>query len=280
MAGCECVSPGQIAESLGHSQSHVFTLLAKTIVTKSKRQILGLSFFTGTAPEAVTAGMNGGLVVVPSAPVLLELERDHASRAALVNADLVITDSGLMVRMWRLLRGERLIRVSGLEYVRLLLESPAAREAGAFFWVMPTAAARDRTMAWLRSQGIASSLDDYYVAPMYPPGELSDPALLEAILERRPQQVVMALGGGTQERLGLFLKRKLDYRPGIHCIGAAIGFLTGDQVNIPTWADRLFLGWLFRCVSDPQRFVPRYWRAKRLVGLMCRYREELPDLAR
>jgi UDP-N-acetyl-D-mannosaminuronic acid transferase (WecB/TagA/CpsF family) len=224
--------------------------------------------------------MRGGLIVVPSAPVLLELERDPASRAALVNADLVITDSGLMVLMWRVLRGERLIRVSGLEYVRLLLETPAMRAPGACFWVMPTTGARDRTMAWLRTQGIASSIDDFYVAPMYPSGELSDPSLLEAIRARRPQQVVMALGGGTQERLGFFLKRNLDHRPGIHCIGAAIGFLTGDQVNIPMWADRLFLGWLFRCLSDPQRFVPRYWHAKRLVGLMCRYRDQLPELAR
>ena len=34
--------------------------------------------------------------------------------------------------------------------------------------------------------------------------------------------------------------------PAIHCIGAALGFLTGDQVRIPHWADQWILGWLFR----------------------------------
>ncbi len=86
------------------------------------------------------------------------------------------------------------------------------------------------------------------------------------------------LGGGTQERLGLYLKQHLAYRPAIHCIGAAIAFLSGDQVDIPVWGDRFYLGWLFRCLSDPKRFVPRYWGARKLIALMWRYRDRLPEL--
>ena len=55
----------------------------------------------------------------------------------------------------------------------------------------------------------------------------------------------------TQERLGLYLKQRLSYRPAIHCIGAAIGFLSGDQVYIPVWADALGMGWLYRTLADP-----------------------------
>jgi len=83
-------------------------------------------------------------------------------------------------------------------------------------------------------------------------------------------------GGGTQERLGAYLKQNLSYRPSIHCIGAAIAFLSGDQVHIPVWADRLYLGWLYRCISEPRRYVPRYWDARKLVYLLIRYRERLP----
>jgi UDP-N-acetyl-D-mannosaminuronic acid transferase (WecB/TagA/CpsF family) len=74
------------------------------------------------------------------------------------------------------------------------------------------------------------------------------------------------------------LKRACDFSPCIHCIGAAIGFLTGNQVRIPTWADRYFLGWLFRCVSEPGKFVPRYWKACQLVPMMIRYRENPPKI--
>jgi UDP-N-acetyl-D-mannosaminuronic acid transferase (WecB/TagA/CpsF family) len=89
---------------------------------------------------------------------------------------------------------------------------------------------------------------------------------------------VVTIGGGTQERLGLYLKQNLSYLPAIHCIGAAIAFLSGDQVHIPVFADKLYLGWLYRCISDPRRYVPRYWEARRLLGLMVRYRSELPPL--
>jgi UDP-N-acetyl-D-mannosaminuronic acid transferase (WecB/TagA/CpsF family) len=94
----------------------------------------------------------------------------------------------------------------------------------------------------------------------------------------RPQHVVVTVGGGTQERLGLYLKRNLPYLPAIHCIGAAIAFLSGDQVHIPVWADKFYLGWLFRSLSDPKRYVPRYWDARNLFQLILRYRHELPPL--
>ena len=242
----------------------------------SFRQILGIRFFTGTPKEALAIGLRGGLVVVPAAPALVDLPDDVPYREALVNSDLAITDSGLMVLLWRRITGEKITRVSGLEYLKLLLAEPSVREPGAVLWIMPTPAARDQNIAWLKSQGFPTTADDCYLAPMYPKGELSDPGLVEMLHRKRPRHIIVGLGGGVQERLGLHLRRTLDYKPGIHCIGAAIGFLSGEQVRIPMWADYLFLGWLFRSLSAPRKFLPRYWKARKLVGLMRKYRERLP----
>lgn len=244
--------------------------------TEPYRQILGVRFFSGTPEGAVKIGLRGGLVVVPAAPALVDLGHDTAYREALVNADLAITDSGLMVLLWRLFTREKLTRVSGLEYLKLLLAEPIAREAGAVAWIMPTADARDRNVAWLRAQGFPTTAEDCYLAPMYPKGDISDPALIDWIQRRRPKHIVVGLGGGVQERLGLHLRRSLDYVPGIHCIGAAIGFLSGEQVRIPMWADFFYLGWLFRCLSAPGKFIPRYWRARKLVPILWKYRERMP----
>lgn len=242
------------------------------------RQILGVRFFIGSPQEAVAIGLRGGLVVVPAAPALIELEHDLAYREALAKSDLAITDSGFMVLIWRFLRGERLIRVSGLEYLQLILKDPSLRGRGSTLWIMPTAGARDRTVLWLQQQGFPTTKDDCYLAPMYSKGAIEDKELLDLVRNRRPTHIIVGLGGGVQERLGLYLKQSIDYKPGIHCIGAAIGFLTGEQVNIPAWADYLFLGWFFRCLSEPKKFVPRYWKAKRLVALMRRYGENMPAL--
>jgi UDP-N-acetyl-D-mannosaminuronic acid transferase (WecB/TagA/CpsF family) len=87
---------------------------------------------------------------------------------------------------------------------------------------------------------------------------------------------MLGVGSGRQEPLGFYLKEKLSYRPALHCIGAAIAFLSGDQVRIPVWVDRFALGWLWRCLSNPKRYVPRYWEARHLASLMLRYRDQLP----
>jgi UDP-N-acetyl-D-mannosaminuronic acid transferase (WecB/TagA/CpsF family) len=242
------------------------------------RRILGVRFYVGSPEKAAQIGLGGGLVVVPAAPALVDLTHDRAYREALTNADLAITDSGLMVLVWQFMKSERITRLSGLEYLRIILKAPALRAPGSVLWVLPTPASRDRTINWLREQGFPTRPEDCYVAPLYAPDKVADPTLLELINTRRPAHIVVGLGGGVQEKLGYYLRQHAAYRPAIHCIGAAIGFLTGDQVPIPVWADYLILGWLFRCWSEPRKFGPRYWKARRLVPLMFKYRERLPDL--
>jgi N-acetylglucosaminyldiphosphoundecaprenol N-acetyl-beta-D-mannosaminyltransferase len=241
------------------------------------RKILGVSFSIGTASDLVRLSLRGGLVVVPSAPVLVDASKSSTLRQALEHADLAVPDSGLMILLWRLLTGERLERVSGLEYLKTLLAHPELKGSEGVFWVMPSAESLNRNLAWLGAHGFSSAREQSYIAPHYGPGYLKDENLLMEIKKRRPRHVIIALGGGVQERLGWFLRNEFGslkprYRPGIHCIGAAIGFLTGDQVRIPVWADYLYLGWLIRCFSSPRRFVPRYWRALRLISLMLRHR--------
>jgi UDP-N-acetyl-D-mannosaminuronic acid transferase (WecB/TagA/CpsF family) len=239
------------------------------------RQILGVQFFVGGAQRAINLVMKGGLLVVPAAPALKNLLEDVGYREALLGADVAIADSALMVMLWNLFQKDNIQRLSGLKYLRELLTRPDVRKAGGCFWIMASPVSSSKNLAWLREQGIEIPPEDVYVAPIY--GEIiEDRVLLRQIGERRCAHVIVTLGGGTQERLGLYLKKNLTTLPAIHCIGAAIAFLSGDQVRIPDWADRFYLGWLFRCISEPRRYLPRYWSARKLVGLMLRHREALP----
>jgi UDP-N-acetyl-D-mannosaminuronic acid transferase (WecB/TagA/CpsF family) len=236
------------------------------------RQILGIRFFTGSAAEAVQIALRGGLVVVPAAPALVEIDRDQTYREALLNSDLALTDSGFMVLLWNAFERDRVTRVSGLEYIKHLIAQPL----GKTLWVMPSENSCDRAISWLQSRGLPMTTNNCYFAPIYNRERIVDQTLLNRIVSEHPNHVIIALAGGVQEKLGHYLKQNAGYTPGIHCIGAAIGFLSGDQVNIPDWADRLFLGWLFRCCSQPAKFFPRYWKARRLLPLLFKYRERLP----
>jgi UDP-N-acetyl-D-mannosaminuronic acid transferase (WecB/TagA/CpsF family) len=244
----------------------------------SYHRILGIDFFDGSAAEAIAIIRGGGLLVVPAAPALKDLHRDLDYRESLLNADLVITDSAFMVLIWQCLQRNSIQRLSGLEYLRELLLQPCVREPGNTLWIMASPTSARRNLDWLEREGISVPEENIYMAPMYGDGAISDPQLLERLNRLQPQHVIVTVGGGTQERLGLYLKRNLAYPPAIHCIGAAIAFLSGDQVYIPVWADKFYLGWFFRSISDPRRFVPRYWAARELLALMVRYRSRLPEL--
>jgi N-acetylglucosaminyldiphosphoundecaprenol N-acetyl-beta-D-mannosaminyltransferase len=243
--------------------------------SRKDRKILGIEFFQGSAAEAVDRVRDGGLVVVPAAPALKNLGTDASYREALLNADLVITDSAYMVLIWNMFERDSITRLSGLEYLRELLTRPDVRPEGSCVWIMASQASAAKNVGWLGRQGIKVPAENVYLAPMYG-SEIVDAPLITMLERLRPRHVVVTVGGGTQEQLGLYLKQTLSYRPAIHCIGAAIAFLSGDQVHIPVWADTFYLGWLFRTVSQPKRYIPRYWDARKLFGLMRKYRDRLP----
>ena len=87
---------------------------------------------------------------------------------------------------------------------------------------------------------------------------------------------MIAIGSRPQEKLGHYLWENLSYRPAIHCAGAALGFITGDQAAIPNWADRFYLGWFFRLMARPRIFIPRLVRGFELPWLVWKYGEKLP----
>jgi UDP-N-acetyl-D-mannosaminuronic acid transferase (WecB/TagA/CpsF family) len=234
-----------------------------------------VDFFLGTAQQAVDRMSSGGLLVVPAAPALKDIETNAGYREALLKADLAITDSAFMVLSWNYLQKDSIQRLSGLEYLRELLGRDDVRRPGGCLWIMAGTASAERNLAWLSGQGMDVPPEFIYIAPMH--GEqISDPPLIALIERLHPRHVIVTIGGGNQERLGLYLKLNLSYLPGIHCIGAAIAFLSGDQVNIPVWADKYYLGWLFRSLSQPRRYVPRYWNARKLFVLIHRYRHHRP----
>src|ERR1700678_48219 len=133
----------------------------------SFHRILGIDFFDGSARAAIALMRDGGLLVVPAAPALKDLEHNHAYREALLGADLAITDSAFMVLLWNRLQSNPIKRLSGLEYLRELLLEPSLRQPGNTLWIMASPESASRNQAWLRQQGITLPEANIYVAPMY-----------------------------------------------------------------------------------------------------------------
>jgi UDP-N-acetyl-D-mannosaminuronic acid transferase (WecB/TagA/CpsF family) len=241
-------------------------------VPDSFRKILGVRFYISELEGLLDLLEDGGLIVFPSAPVMVRLADDPAHREAMESADIAVTDSAYMVILWLLRTGERVRRISGLRLLRGLFARGGLWGRGDTFWVMPSAGDAEGNIAWLRANGFDVSAEDAYVAPMYPrQGPISDPGLLELLGKRRPKWVFIALSGGVQERLGADLRARLGYKPSILCIGGAIAFLSGRQTAIPVWADRLALGWLLRFISSPAAFSAKLRGVERLAPMIWKY---------
>lgn len=245
------------------------------------QQILGITFSDGPVESLISKALKGGLVVVPSGPgLVVDLLKNPDYRMAVKTADLALPDSGAMVLFWKLFRGKSIERVSGLRFLKHLLMENALKESGATFWVHPTQGQKTVNENWLRKQGFNIPDKSNYVAPMYPQRDIEDHSLWEFLKYENPKAIVLCIGGGVQERLGWWLReqyRKEDRScPPIISTGAAIGFLSGNQVNVPNWADKFFLTWLVRCISNPKIYIPRYWSALPLAWLILRYGKKCP----
>jgi N-acetylglucosaminyldiphosphoundecaprenol N-acetyl-beta-D-mannosaminyltransferase len=241
-------------------------------------QILGVRFFNADVDEAVAwIFQHGGFLVAPSGTCFARLREDERYRCAVLASDLTIADSGFMVLLWRLLRHENVERISGFKYLKHLLRNLKGEGTGEVFWILSSEGSRQKFLDWSRHNAFSISGENCYVAPRYGM-EVEDRDLVALIEQRRPAHVIIAIGSGKGEKLGFCLRENLSYRPAIHCIGAALGYITGDQARIPDWADRLYLGWLWRLAAQPRIFIPRLSRALELPWLIWKYGEKLPPM--
>ena len=107
-----------------------------------------------------------------------------------------------------------------------------------------------------------------YIAPKYNSSELSDKKLLNLINKVKPNFILINIGGGTQEVLGLYLKKNLAFKSTILCTGAAISFFTKDQAPINNLIDKFYLGWLLRLIFNPLIFFKRYIFGLKLIPMV------------
>ena len=110
-----------------------------------------------------------------------------------------------------------------------------------------------------------------YLAPIYKTNkELNDKKLLKKITKIKPNFIMINLGGGTQEVLGLYLKKNLKFKSSIICTGGAISFFTGDQAPINNFIDTFYLGWLIRLIFNPFIFFKRFMYALKLLPIVMK----------
>ena len=210
--------------------------------------------------------LKNGLFVFPAGPALANIEKSKKYHNSLQKADFVFFDSGFFVLLLKIFKNINVIKFSGYKFLSLFFDYLKKNNKKKIFLIDPNVNFSKSNKLYLKNLGIKKI--NNYLAPIYNTKNLTDKKLLRLIEKIKPNFILINIGGGIQEVLGLYLKKKLKSKVPIICTGAAISFFTGDQAPINNFVDKYYLGWLVRFFYNPLIFFKRYVIGLKLIPMV------------
>jgi len=207
-----------------------------------------------------------GYYTFPSAPGLASILENKKYHKSLINSDLVFFDSGFFVILLKFFKNINVIKFSGFKFLQLFFKYLKKNNKKIIFCIDPNKKFSISNKKYLENLKIKKVYS--YVAPHYNSQNIKDSKLVKIINTIKPDFVLNNLGGGTQEILALYLKKKMKIKSTILCTGGAISFFTGDQAPINNLVDRIYMGWFLRLIYNPSIFIKRYLQALKLIPIV------------
>jgi len=228
--------------------------------------------------ELVTRG-EGGAVFTPNVDHIVIAEDNPRFRDVYSRASLSIADGVPVLWAARLLGKPLPEKVSGSDFVPLLLEHAAKRGWRVYFLGGApgvAALARDKLRDRLPRLEVVG-----VEAPRIEPGGPADARndLIERIRAASPHIILVALGAPKQE---FWIDEVRDaLRPAVLMgVGASLDFVAGTVRRAPAWMSNVGLEWLFRLSREPRRLWKRYLvRDPRFITILGRALVGLPRRA-
>ena len=210
--------------------------------------------------------LNKGLFVFPAGPALATINDSKEYHESIRKADFVFFDSGFFVLLLKIFKNVSVDKFSGYKFLNLFFNYLKKNKKKKIFCIDPNLNFSYSNKQYIKNLGVKKVYN--YVAPKYNPKKIIDKKLLKLINKIKPNIIVINIGGGIQEILGLYLREKLRIKSTILCTGGAISFFTGDQAPINSFVDKYYLGWLIRLIFNPTIFFKRYFLGLKLVPMV------------
>ena len=218
-----------------------------------------INFFSSDYKKIKNLADKGGVLVAPAASALATLKKDKRYHNALISSNIAILDSGFFCILLRIFKKYKIIKLSGYLFLSRFLEEYNSNDK--LFLVNPSKKEDMINQKYLLHKDIKNVSS--YIAPLY--GDIEDKELINKIILFKPKYIIINLGGGVQEPLGIYIRDNINFNCTILCTGAAIAFLTKQQAPINKIIDRLYLGWFIRFLWDPFHNYKRIISSLKLV---------------
>ena len=207
-----------------------------------------ISFYSGTYNEIKKKIDQGGVLVAPAASALANIFEDKRYYESIKISDIAILDSGFFCILLRIFRKYKLIKLSGYSFLDRFVNEFDPNDK--LFLVNPSNKENEINKKFLNDRNIKKISS--HVSPIYE--EINDEELINKINLFKPKYILINLGGGIQEPLGIYIKNNIKFNSSILCTGAAIAFLTKEQAPINKVIDRFYLGWFIRLLWSPSNY--------------------------
>ena len=210
----------------------------------------GIKFFNNSFINIFKKINKGGVLVAPAASALSQICKKKKYFIAIKSADIAILDSGLFCILVRIFLKKKVKKLSGYLFLRKFIDLEQVKKKKILL-VDPSNIESKLNFRFLKNNGFTNITN--YVAPNYKE-KIKDLKLLKIIKKVKPRYIVINIGGGIQEILGIYIKDNADKKISIFCTGAAIAFLTGRQAPINDFVDKFYLGWFWRLIYNPNSY--------------------------
>lgn len=203
----------------------------------------------------------GGYHVSLNSFKLLEVSKSETLRRVLGKADFRTADGFSIVLAAKLLNGERIERVTGIDIFSDLLESSKEYSLKVYFL-----GSKDTTLAKLRE--VIGSKYEVRIVGMRNGfwAKNEEESVVSEIVEANPDICFIALPSPRKE---YFIYDHLNEFKSIFLmpVGGAFDVLAGVTVRAPRLLQIIGLEWLFRVAQEPLRLAPRYLKANSFFAL-------------
>ncbi|MBN3033264.1 MAG: WecB/TagA/CpsF family glycosyltransferase [Candidatus Saganbacteria bacterium] len=189
------------------------------------------------------------LVVTPNPEMIVAAQEDEELQAIINGADLRVADGISLVVVSRILGHPLKERVSGIDLMLKLLAIGADYNYRVFLLGGAPGiaeAAASRIKQKYPGLNLVGTHDGYFAA-----GDES--AVIKKIRAARPDLLFAGLGAGRQERWLNQHLAELGATVGL-AVGGSFDVLSGRKRRAPRWVRALCLEWLYRLVTEPQRW--------------------------
>ena len=194
-----------------------------------------------------------GMQIVTINPEMIELaNNDNEFAEVLNNADLVVAD-GVGIKIALKLKGFEIEQVRGIELAKAMIKRCSLKN-----YKVALIGARERILqkAITNLKNEFPNLDICYEQNGYF-CENEEEYIYTNLLEKKPTLILVAMGAPKQE---LLIKRcKEKYPKGIFIgVGGSFDVWSGEVERAPEIYQKLGLEWLYRTISQPERFKRIY----------------------